>query len=123
MEVDILTTLDYQITVPYAHTFLIRYLKAAHADMEIVRLACYTLDSTLLSYSLLNYLPSQLAAAAVLIARFTVGRNAWSPTLLRYAEYSEEEVLPVARAILKEKAKLDEVDYLTALHKKYSLSR
>jgi cyclin B len=100
MEEDILKTLGYQITVPSAHEFLVRFLKAAHADRKIVQISCFILDSTLLDYCLLRYLPSQLAAAAVFIARRTVGRNSWSPTLLRYANYCEEEVAPVARAVL-----------------------
>ena len=103
MEHDILETLKYQVTVPTAHIFLVRFLKAGHADKTIVQLACYILDGTLESYKLNQYLPSQLAAAAVFIARRTVGRNPWSPTLLRYAVYREEEVALVARDILAEK--------------------
>ena len=64
MEEKILKALEYQITIPSAHAFLVRYLKAAHADKKIVQLACFVLDGTLQSYNLLHYLPSQLAAAA-----------------------------------------------------------
>lgn len=121
MEEIILKTLEYQITIPSAHAFLVRYLKAAHADRKIVQLSCYILDGTLQSYNLLHYLPSQLAAAAVLIARKVVGRNAWSPTLLTYAHYCEEEVIPIARAVLAEKASAS--PELRAVNKKYSSSR
>lgn len=118
MEECILKTLGYQITIPSAHAFLVRYLKAGHADKRIVQLSCYILDSTLQSYDLLRYLPSQLAAAAVFIARRTVGRNAWSPTLLRYAEYCEEEIITVARDVLREKSIAN--PELRAVNKKYS---
>lgn len=121
MEETILKTLEYQITIPSAHAFLVRYLKAAHADKKIVQLSCYILDGTLQSYELLHYLPSQLAAAAVFIARRSVGRNSWSPTLLKYAEYCEEEVIPVARAILAEKKNTS--PELRAVNKKYTSSR
>ncbi len=121
MEEKILKTLEYQITIPSAHAFLVRYLKAAHADRKIVQLSCYILDGTLQSYNLLHYLPSQLAAAAVLIARKTVGRNAWSPTLLKYAAYCEEDILPVARAVLSEKSSA--AQELRAVNKKYSSQR
>mmetsp|Transcript_9146 Transcript_9146/g.11441 ORF Transcript_9146/g.11441 Transcript_9146/m.11441 type:complete len:349 (+) Transcript_9146:2-1048(+) len=121
MEEKVLKTLEYQITIPSAHAFLVRYLKAAHADRKIVQLSCYILDGTLQSYNLLHYLPSQLAAAAVLIARKVVGRNAWSPTLLKYASYCEEEVMPVARAVLAEKSSASQE--LRAVNKKYSSSR
>jgi hypothetical protein len=94
MEKIILKKLEYQITIPSAHAFLVRYLKAAHADKKIVQLSCFILDGTLQSYNMLHYLPSQLAAAAVFIARRTVGHYAWSPTLLKYAQYREEDVKP-----------------------------
>lgn len=121
MEEVILKALEYQITIPSAHAFLVRYLKAAHADKKIVQLACYILDGTLQSYNLLHYLPSQLAAAAVFIARRCVGRNSWSPTLLKYAVYCEEEVIPVARAVLAEKSSAS--PELRAVNKKYTSSR
>ncbi|KAL3771450.1 hypothetical protein ACHAW5_000105 [Stephanodiscus triporus] len=121
MEEIILKKLEYQITIPSAHAFLVRYLKAAHADKKIVQLSCFILDGTLQSYNMLHYLPSQLAAAAVFIARRTVGRNAWSPTLLKYAQYREEDIKPVARAVLAEKS--DSPTELKAVNKKYTSSR
>ena len=121
MEEVVLKVLEYQITIPSAHAFLVRYLKAAHADKKIVQLACYILDGTLQSYNLLHYLPSQLAAAAVFIARRCVGRNSWSPTLLKYAIYCEEEIAPVARAVMAEKSSAS--PELKAVNKKYTSSR
>jgi hypothetical protein len=121
MEEKILKTLEYNITIPSAHAFLVRFLKAAHADKRIVQLSCYILDGTLQSYNLLHYLPSQLAAAAVFIARRTVGRNSWSPTLLKYANYREEDVTPVARAVLAERA--NSSPELRAVNKKYTSNR
>ena len=121
MEEKILKTLEYNITIPSAHAFLVRFLKAAHADKRIVQLSCYILDGTLQSFNLMHYLPSQLAAAAVFIARRTVGRNSWSPTLLKYANYREEDITPVARAVLAEKASTTQE--LRAVSKKYTSSR
>eukprot|EP00980_Cylindrotheca_fusiformis_P007276 scaffold1525_cov142-Cylindrotheca_fusiformis.AAC.76 len=121
MEEKILKTLNYNITIPSAHAFLVRFLKAAHADKRIVQLSCYILDGTLQSYNLLHYLPSQLAAAAVYIARRTVGRNSWSPTLLKYANYREEEITPIARAVIAEKSSSS--PELRAVNKKYTSSR
>eukprot|EP00571_Detonula_confervacea_P008105 CAMPEP_0172319384 /NCGR_PEP_ID=MMETSP1058-20130122/37487_1 /TAXON_ID=83371 /ORGANISM="Detonula confervacea, Strain CCMP 353" /LENGTH=220 /DNA_ID=CAMNT_0013034409 /DNA_START=1 /DNA_END=663 /DNA_ORIENTATION=- len=117
----ILKKLEHRITIPSAHAFLVRCLKAGHADAKIVRLSCFILDGTLLSYNMLHYLPSQLAAAAVLIARKTVGRRAWSPTLTEYAKYCEEDILPVARAVLEEKSSMS--TELRAVQTKYTSSR
>lgn len=121
MEEKILKTLEYQITIPSAHAFLVRYLKAGHADKKIVQLSCFIMDGTLQSYNLLHYLPSQLAAAAVFISRRVVGRNGWSPTLLNYSDYCEEEIIPVARAVLH--AKNGANPELRAVNKKYSSTR
>ena len=121
MEEGVLKALDYQVTIPSPHCFLVRYLKAAHADKRIVQLACFVLDGTLQSYGLLHYLPSQLAAGAILIARKTVGRNPWSPTLLHYTGYTEEEILPGARAILS--GIKNASPELRAVNKKYSTNR
>mmetsp|Transcript_9423 Transcript_9423/g.19814 ORF Transcript_9423/g.19814 Transcript_9423/m.19814 type:complete len:377 (-) Transcript_9423:325-1455(-) len=122
MEETILKSLQYQVTIPSAHAFLVRYLKAAHADRKIVQLSCYILDGTLQRYDLLKYLPSELASAAVLIARMMVGRNAWSPTLLEYANYREEDIMPVARDVVAEHSASSSME-LAAVTKKYSSNR
>mmetsp|Transcript_8785 Transcript_8785/g.18006 ORF Transcript_8785/g.18006 Transcript_8785/m.18006 type:complete len:358 (-) Transcript_8785:99-1172(-) len=121
MEETILKGLKYQITIPSAHAFLVRYLKAAHADKKMVQISCYFLDGTLQSYDLLRYLPSELAAASILLARRIVGRNVWSPTLLKYAQYREESVVPIAREILAEKSASNAE--LKAVTKKYNSNR
>ena len=118
MEGVLLKQLDYRITIPSAHTFLVRYLKAAHANKMIVQLSCYILDGTLQSYNMLHYLPSQLAAASILIARTVEGRNPWSPTLLKYTQYREENIKPIARDVLDAKASTSQE--LKAVNKKYA---
>jgi hypothetical protein len=132
-EQKILETLNYKITVPTAHAFLVILLKVDRADKTIsmfliacvafahancssrwthsyfstipttAQLSCYILDSTLQSNQLLTYTPSQLASAAVSIARQTAGHSSWSPALLQFTNYCEDEVAPVARAVLSEK--------------------
>jgi G2/mitotic-specific cyclin-B, other len=121
MEEKILKTLEYNLTVPTAHNFLVRYLKAGHADKTIVQMSCFLLDGTLQAYPLLHYVPSQLAAACVFISRRVAGRNGWSPTLLTYSDYCEEEVIPVARALLT--AKQNASKELKAVYKKYTSPR
>eukprot|EP00978_Attheya_sp_CCMP212_P023276 scaffold70918_cov41-Attheya_sp.AAC.1 len=103
-ETHVLQVLGYKITVPSAHSFLVRYLKAGHANRKMIQLSRYILDGTLQSYKLMEYLPSELAAASVMIARSCIGRNKWSSTLASYTEYSKEDILPIAHAILSEKA-------------------
>lgn len=121
MEEKILLSLGYKMTIPSAHSFLVRFLKAAHADRKMVQISCYILDGTLQSYTLLHYRPSQLAAAAVMIARKVGGRNLWSPTLRKYAAYDEQDILPIARAVIAERSSM--ISDFHGLQKKYSSSR
>ena len=123
MEEKILKTLDYDVTIPSAHCFLIRFLKAGHADKRMVQLSCYILDGTLQSLSLQKYLPSQLAAAAIFIARRTIGRYNWSAPLHHSSKYTESDVAPVARAVLEEKEHFGVLKDLRAVQKKYSSSK
>ena len=104
MEETMLKSLNYQITIPNAYKFLKRFLNAAHANRNLCYLASYIIEGSLLSYDMIKkYKPSQLAAAAILIARDAVGRNPWSPTLLKCSEYREEDVLPVSHDMLAAK--------------------
>lgn len=92
MESEIANTLQYNLTVPTVHAFLCRFLKAAHADRTMVQLACYLAERSLQEYSMCAYLPSVVAATSVLIARKTLRRHPWSPTLVKYTKYDEPDL-------------------------------
>jgi cyclin B len=121
MEADILTTLDFKFTVPTIHTFLCRYLKAAHADRAMVQLSCYLTERCLQEYTLLRFLPSEIAAAAVLIARTTLKRHPWSPTLVKYTHYDE----PDLAACINEMRNTitNPTNQQQAVHRKYSSTK
>ena len=117
METEILNALDFKITFASAHNFLVRYLKAAHADRTMVWLACFITERTLLETPMLRFLPSTVASCAVYLARKNRQRNPWSPTLLKYTDYSEQDLLPC----LKEMTEiLASKTTLAAAKKKYS---
>lgn len=101
METDVAQTLQYNLTVPTIHSFLCRFLKAAHADRTMVQLACYLAERTLQEYSMCNYLPSIVAASAVLVARKSLRRHPWSPTLVKYTKYDEPELQSCIRNLQK----------------------
>jgi G2/mitotic-specific cyclin-B, other len=94
MESEIVNTLQWNLTVPTTHTFLCRFLKAAHADRSMVQLACYLTERMLQEYSMLKYLPSVIAASAVNVARKSLHRHPWSPTLVKYTGYDENDIAP-----------------------------
>jgi hypothetical protein len=83
----------------------------------MVWLACFITERVLQEYSMLNFLPSTVASCAVYLARKNLQRNPWSPTLLKYTDYSENALAPCLQemsSILASKTSL------TAVKKKYS---
>jgi cyclin B len=124
-EETILKTLNYQISIPTIYTFLVRYLNAAHADIKLCYLSSYIAEGSLHSYGMMKkYKPSLLAAAAILIGRKAIGRNVWSPTLLKYSKYREEDVVPVARDMIAKMTKeMSSHTKLVSLRKKYGSRR
>lgn len=120
MEETVLKALQYNVTVASTHSFLVRYLKAAHADRRMVWMACYITERVLQEYSMLQYPPSVIASSAVFLARKNLQRNPWSPTLYKYTEYTEDNLyncLQDMSSILGSKSNLQ------AVKKKYSSSK
>ena len=72
-----LKALDFKVTIASTHCFLVRYLKAAHADRRMVWLACYITERVLQEYHMLKYLPSTIASSAVYLARKNLQRSPW----------------------------------------------
>jgi len=120
MESDIVITLNYDFTVPTTHTFLCRHLKAAHADRAMVQLSCYLAERTLQEYSMVKYLPSTIAASSVLVARKSLRRHPWSPTLLAYTGYDEDDL---AECIQDMQIVLSAPSQQQAVVRKYSNSK
>lgn len=99
MESEIAISLDYHLTVPTIHSFLCRYLKAAHADRTMVQLACYLAERTLQEYGMVKFFPSVIAATAVYVARKSLKRHPWSPTLVKYTNYDECDIAACAESM------------------------
>ena len=57
----------------------------------------------------------------VFVSQRTIGENAWSPTLLEYTQFLEEDIKPVARAVLA--AKSDSPTELKAVNRKYTMKQ
>lgn len=101
MEMEIIVSLGYQFMYPTIHSFLCRALKAAHADRQMVQLSCYLSERMLQEYSMLPFPPSMIAATAVMVARKSLNRHPWSPTLLKYTGYDECDLAACAMEMKK----------------------
>jgi len=97
-----LTALDWEIYIPTSFTFLLRFQNiAGRGNFKLFKIATEILDATLRHRDLVDtYLPSQLAAACILLARRIHGRTNWNSTLPKYTFYKEEEILPISEAMI-----------------------
>ena len=63
-------------------------------------LAYYLIELALPSYAFLAHLPSQVAAAAVLVAQYALSSAGWTPTLEHYSRQGAQELeLPASRLL------------------------
>jgi hypothetical protein len=90
------------------------------ADEELHYLAAFLLELNLMDEQLLQYLPSQLAAASVYLAASMLGRTPWDPTLAHYSRYSEAEVAAIAADLAFTHAHIQSDGSFTAILEKYS---
>ena len=121
MESEIVNALEFQFTVPTVHSFLCRYLKAAHADRTMVQMACYLTERTMQEYTMLRFLPSVIAATAVMVARKSLNRHPWSPTLLKYTKLDEHNLAACAEEMRVTMS--DASNQQQAVSRKYSSSK
>eukprot|EP01104_Vermistella_antarctica_P021486 TRINITY_DN9732_c0_g1_i1.p1 TRINITY_DN9732_c0_g1~~TRINITY_DN9732_c0_g1_i1.p1 ORF type:complete len:434 (+),score=144.97 TRINITY_DN9732_c0_g1_i1:104-1405(+) len=102
MEHIILNTLAFNLGVPTPMHFLRRFSRAAISDSFMHTLSKYLMELTIPEYVMLKYLPSEIAAAAVFIARKMNSKEpTWTPTLKYYTRYTEESIMPCAMEMNK----------------------
>ncbi|KAL9609894.1 MAG: hypothetical protein Q9167_005365 [Letrouitia subvulpina] len=113
----VLAALNYDLSYPNPMNFLRRISKADNYDIQTRTLAKYFLEISLLDHRFMKYHPSHIAASAMFLARMILERGPWDATLVHYAGYTEEEIVPVFKLM---------VDYLRqpvaheAFFKKYA---
>lgn len=72
---------------------------------------------------LLKYLPSQIAAASVYLARQMLNRQPWDATLAHYSQKEESEVSSIAADLAFTHAQIQSEGQFTAILEKYSSER
>ncbi|CBX92797.1 hypothetical protein IAQ61_005841 [Plenodomus lingam] len=113
----VLAALNYDLSYPNPMNFLRRISKADNYDIQTRTLGKYLLEIGCLDHRFLAHPPSQVAAAAMYLARLVLERGPWDVTLAHYAGYTEDEIQPVLQLM---------IDYLSgpvvheAFFKKYA---
>lgn len=126
MEEEVLKKLKYELTVPTPKTFLRRLLQVCSPDDQLHFVSNYLTELSLMEVSMLNFLPSEIAAAAVYLANLILARPPWSPTLEHYSYYAPAQIAECVEALaalhIQVNSRAQGGD-LTALYDKYSHSK
>ena len=73
----VLTALNYDLSYPNPMNFLRRISKADNYDIQTRTLGKYLMEISLLDHRFMHYLPSQVAAASMYLARKILDRGEW----------------------------------------------
>ncbi|XP_010467538.1 PREDICTED: cyclin-B2-1-like [Camelina sativa] len=123
MEKAMLSTLQFNISLPTQYPFLKRFLKAAQADKKCEVLASFLIELALVDYEMLRFQPSLLAATSVYTAQCTLdGFRQWNSTCEFYCHYSEDQLMECSRKLvsLHQRAATGN---LTGVYRKYNTSK
>jgi len=106
MEKLILQELGWILTVPTPYVFLVRNIRVcllSDEDKIMENMVFFFSELSLTNHSIVcDYKPSMIAACAVYLARFVVGRYPfWSNDLKMCTGYSEEKLLSCANVMMK----------------------
>jgi len=113
----VLGCLNYDLSYPNPMNFLRRVSKADNYEIQTRTIGKYLMEISLLDHRFMEFPPSKVAAAAMYLSRLMFDRGDWDETLVYYAGYSEDEVMPLVELM---------VDYLArpvcheAFFKKYA---
>merc|ERR1719319_1764962 len=93
MEQIVLKVLDFDVSVPTSHQFVNHYCQMFNMDDKTLHLAQYINELSLLDGStFLKFPASFVAASSVVLARHTVGIEAWSDAMAEEAGYSLDDL-------------------------------
>ncbi|CAI7839543.1 unnamed protein product [Closterium sp. NIES-53] len=106
MERHVLAVLHFDLSTPTVKSFLRRFVKAAQATFpspqhHLEYLGNYFAELTLVDYPCLRFLPSQIAAAAVFLAKLTLypALPPWDATLQHYTGYAPSQLKEAVMAL------------------------
>ncbi|KAG2298275.1 hypothetical protein Bca4012_009479 [Brassica carinata] len=120
MEKTMLSTLQFNVSLPTQYPFLRRFLKAAQADKKCEVLASFLMELALVEYEMLRFPPSLVAATAVYTAQCTIdGFRKWNSTCEFHSHYSEDQLMECCRKMVSLHQRAG-TGKLTGVYRKYS---
>ncbi|XP_073777240.1 cyclin-A2 isoform X1 [Danio rerio] len=95
MEHLVLTVLSFDLAAPTINQFLTQYFLHQPVSSKVESLSMFLGELSLIDCDpFLKYLPSQMAAAAFILANHTLASGSWSKSLVDLTGYSLEDLLP-----------------------------
>ncbi|XP_019545077.3 G2/mitotic-specific cyclin-B3 isoform X1 [Aedes albopictus] len=96
MEINVFKTIGYDLGIPLSYRFLRRYARVNRIDMQVLTLARYILEFTLMDYAIVGLRDSKLACAALFIAMRMNDMPGWNRALEFYSGYKVEDFAEIA---------------------------
>lgn len=96
MEINVFKTIGYDLGIPLSYRFLRRYARVNRIDMQVLTLARYILEFSLMEYAIVGLRDSKLACAALFIAMRMNNMPGWNTTLEYYSGYKIEDFAEIA---------------------------
>ncbi|KAJ2068522.1 G2/mitotic-specific cyclin [Coemansia sp. S155-1] len=120
-EVFILTVLEFDMSYPNPMTFLRRVSKAEDYNMQTRTVAKYLMEICLVDHRLMQYPPSQIAAAGIYLGRRMLESGPWTANLRHYSGYTEDELEPLVAVMLDHllSTPADEFVFLKYQHRRF----
>ena len=95
MEFIVLTTINFDVSIPTASTFLSYYCHLLNMSSQALNLAMFIAELSLLdANTFLKFTPSVIAASSVVLARHTIGLDSWPNPMINSAGYNLTELTP-----------------------------
>lgn len=119
-ELDILSTLDFNIRYPLSYGFLRRFARCTSSHVQTLTLARYILESSLLDYDMIDNLESKMAAACLLLSnRMLRVEQEWGDNAEFYTGYKQQDLESLVAQLNRMISKPPDRK-LSAVRRKYS---
>jgi len=100
MEAVVLRTMNFDIGMPLSYRFLRRYSRCAKFGMDILTLARYVLEMSLMEYEFIDIKDSMIAASALLLALVMKEvEDPWTKTLEHYTGYAKQDLFDLTHRL------------------------
>ncbi|KRX10752.1 Cyclin-like protein [Pseudocohnilembus persalinus] len=101
MEGKIINSLQFNITYPYAYTFLDRFTRIINSNEKTLMLCRYIIELALIDFKFVKYSQSMIAASSLYVANIILSNKGpkWSDILQYTTQFTERDVRPCAKEL------------------------